>query len=183
MEEAVMRNDMTRRLAATLCGIALLLALLASAGNAQLRIPRSVVGAGATQAAGGGLQLQGTIGQSITGTAKGGTHAGFFGFWYHEGNSVVGMHPTPLAVAATPRIGSLHPNPARDAVTVTVLAAPSESVGVMLVDLLGRVRSRHDLATAPDGVSSLTLPLQGLPPGMYHVMIAGSVGSRGLVIR
>jgi hypothetical protein len=178
-----MRIDMTRRLAATLCGVALLLALLASAGNAQLRIPRSVVGAGATQAAGGGLQLQGTVGQSIAGTAKGSAHAGFFGFWYNEGNSVVGLRPTPLAVAATARIGSIHPNPAHDAVTVTIEAAPGQRAEVLLVDLLGRVIARPAVSASPKGECTLVLPLRGLPPGIYRVAITGTAESRGFIIR
>lgn len=178
-----MRGDIIIRMVAAGIAGMLLLALLPATGEAQLRVPRSVIAAGGTHATGGGMLLRGTIGQPIAGTAKGPAHAGFFGFWYNEGNTVVGVTPTPMAAAASPRIGSLYPNPAHDAVTMTVAAAPSHPVHVIVVDLLGRVRVRADLAPSHEGVAALTLPLQGLPPGIYHVNIVGSAEFRALLIR
>ena len=178
-----MRGDIIIRMVAAGIAGMLLLALLPAPGEAQLRVPRSVIASGGTQASGGGVLLRGTIGQPIAGTAKGPAHAGFFGFWYNEGNTVVGVSPAPMAAAASPRIGSLYPNPARNTVTVTVETAPGQHAEILLVDLLGRVRARAEMAATSKDGAALTFPLQGLPPGIYHVMIAGAAVSRGLVIR
>ncbi|MBE0646042.1 MAG: T9SS type A sorting domain-containing protein [Bacteroidetes bacterium] len=178
-----MRNDIWPPLPRMLVLTATLLAMLAVVTHAQLRISRCVIAAGGTQSTGNGLTLQGTIGQSLAGTAKGSAHAGFFGFWYNEGNTVVGVREPPLAAAAVPRIGSLHPNPARDEVTVTVLATGSEPVTIMLLDLLGRVHAHPSVNVPPNGESTLKLPLHGLPPGYYIVTIPGTAETHGLIVR
>ena len=178
-----MRGDVIiRALAIGIVGT-LLFAILPTAGEAQSRIPRLVIASGGPHATGGGVSLQGTVGQPVAGTAKVATHAGFFGFWYNEGNSVVSVHPTPLAQAASPVITSLYPNPANGTVTADIHTDPARNITVLLVDLLGRAWSRHEAFVGANGVATLTLPLQGLPPGMYYMTITGSAAIRGFVVR
>lgn len=67
---------------------------------------------------------------------------------------------------------SVGPVPAKDVVRLDFLADQSRDLELMLVDLEGKV-VRRQAVEASFGSNSLSLPLEGLAPGMYFLRLQG----------
>lgn len=173
------------RLVTVLALTAILFGCIPQTGRAQTTIPRSVIASGAVSALGGGMTLRGTIGQPITGTAKSATNAGFFGFWYREGQQTVGVEQVPLAAAGDLLVRDIHPNPVRGDATVTISSATACATRVYVIDILGRVVADHEITLHAPGEQSFVLSLRGVTPGWYLLGAAGSqaAGWRTLIVQ
>jgi hypothetical protein len=70
----------------------------------------------------------------------------------------------------------LYPNPTRDQVNIRLNASQGERVQVQIIDALGRlvVQQSFDLQT---GLQTLSLPLSGLAPGSYQVLLQSPSGA------
>jgi hypothetical protein len=83
-------------------------------------------------------------------------------------------YPEPMHVA-TGGLGSLyfdvHPNPARDAADISIHSCAGRSTTLLLRDLTGRTVHQADYDSTPEGTLRLSLPLFGLPSGMYSVQV------------
>ncbi|MDT8322691.1 MAG: T9SS type A sorting domain-containing protein [Bacteroidota bacterium] len=86
----------------------------------------------------------------------------------------------PTSAQSPPRPSSpqltAYPNPARDAVSVTLQLGRSMSVDVEILDLLGRVLHRRSFGTKPPGTHTMTLNVASLPPGSYVLRLSGMSG-------
>src|SRR5882724_9812294 len=87
--------------------------------GAQQQITQSIVAGGGGSSNGGGFQVDGTIGQGVTGPASGGTFTLNSAFW---AGSSVGTFNT--SVAVTP---SLNPSISGQGVTFTIVLSPIAS--------------------------------------------------------
>jgi hypothetical protein len=139
---------------------------------AQYRIDESVIGSGATDAAGGSYQLLGTVGQPTIGVAAGGSYINEIGFWYMPGWVLTGVDDEELPLRT--HFSQNFPNPFNPVTTIAFgLAAPSH-VTIKLYDVAGReVRTLVDADMEPGNYSE-TLNAAGLAGGVYFArMTAG----------
>jgi uncharacterized membrane protein len=88
--------------------------------------------------------------------------------------------PRPLSIRRS------FPNPARDRAQVAFTLGSDRAATLELVDLSGRTRMRRDIRSSGGGEQFETLPLSGLPVGLYWVRVsqgARSVSARIAVVR
>lgn len=140
---------------------ALILALGACVSSAwATRLPREVVGGGATVASGSGKRLSGTVGQAVIGPAAGSGSGERLlqGFWPVSGAIVVAVDP-PGGIPHLPssvRFGAATPNPSSGDVRFA-LSLPSEShVELLVTDVQGRVSTRLDAGRLSAGAHVLS---------------------------
>lgn len=129
---------MSRRLLAG-ATLAALAALAGSVAIANAYLVRGVIGNGGQPATGGGLAVNGTVGQAITGGSGGpGTILGH-GFWVTAGARVTAVDPGQGDGSAPGlRLGRTYPNPSRDVVSLTVSLPRAGRVRVSVFDVSGR---------------------------------------------
>jgi len=121
------------------------------------RLPREVVGGGATAASGGGKRLSGTVGQAVIGSAAGSGERLLQGFWPVSGAIVVAVDPPGDAphLPSSIRFGAAAPNPTRGEVRFA-LSLPSEAqVELLVMDVQGRVSARLDAGRLSAGAHAL----------------------------
>jgi hypothetical protein len=68
-------------------------------------------------------------------------------------------------------IRSIHPNPAVGVAMVEFDLTESGSVTVELVDAMGRRSIQQTVALLAKGANAIRLPLAGIPPGAYTVVL------------
>jgi hypothetical protein len=76
----------------------------------------------------------------------------------------------PNAAAVTADF-DIHPNPARDAADIVLHACEGRSIRLLLRDITGRAVYHAEFDSTPYGAYRLSLPLVGLPSGMYSVQV------------
>ena len=161
--------DMRYALAVTMTLAALLIVAPASA---QYQINESVIGSGATDAAGGSYQLLGTVGQPTIGVTSGGSYINEIGFWYMPGWVLTGVEDEELPLRT--HFGQNFPNPFNPVTTIAFGLATPAHVTIKIYDVSGReVRTLVDADMDP-GRYSETLDAAGLAGGVYFArMTAG----------
>jgi hypothetical protein len=102
-------------------------------------IPRSVIGSGATTAAGSGRVLRGTVGQPVVGASASPARAATHGFWAFGA-------PTTTAVdlsgsVSTIEFGAPTPNPSHGALAFVIGLPKAATVSLLVADVRGRVVS------------------------------------------
>jgi hypothetical protein len=146
--------------------------LFAVPAAAQYQITESVIGSGGTNAAGGGYQMLGTIGQPVIGVTEGPSHRNEIGFWYMPGWILTGVAEDELPLRTY--FGQNFPNPFNPVTTIGYSLATPARVTIKVYDVSGReVRTLVDTDMEP-GRYQETLDAAGLAGGVYFArMTAG----------
>jgi hypothetical protein len=83
-------------------------------------------------------------------------------------------YPTPVSVSRSAPVGTtlqVHPNPARDAATVTVRGEGGEAVRLLVRDMHGRTLYERCDDSPPKGEARYMVSLLDWPTGVYHVLV------------
>ncbi len=139
---------------------------------AQYQITESVIGSGGTNAAGGGYQMLGTVGQPVIGVTEGTSYTNEIGFWYMPGWILTGVAEDELPLRTY--FGQNFPNPFNPVTVIGYALATPAHVTIKVYDVSGReVRTLVDTDMKP-GRYQETLDAAGLAGGVYFArMTAG----------
>lgn len=147
-------------------GVALFLGTFVSLA-AQTIISASVLGSGATESAGSGVQMRGTFGQGMIGLVSGGGISAGQGFWYMLPASVPNVVPGETIDLLSTALAVV-PNPATDVVRLALPDGLSGNATCTLYDALGRSLLATEV-TASSGVLFFSVGL--LPSGQYRAVL------------
>lgn len=148
---------------------------------AQYALPSSVFGCGGTSLACASFRITGTIGQTHVGIIKGPAEEQQVGFWFQP-RLLTFTHSVGLRPSA-PRLLSVFPNPARDALVVEYAFGSSESLTISLHDMLGRCVLNRDLEHSKLTSTLVRLDTRAMSCGVYVLSLAtGSVAEKKLVM-
>lgn len=160
-----------------LCGGILFLTISAAGINTpavhgQTGIAASVVGAGATEASGGGLTARGTVGQPVIGLVGSTTTENGQGFWFAPAESTSGVREEQVASNGRTLRLQCAPNPARSTLRLHIGIPENGMISLRLYDALGRDAITLIRGTRRKGESVVEADLHGLPPGYYTAELA-----------
>lgn len=146
---------------------ALLALAVASPAAAQTVLDKAVVSTGGGASTSTALRVDATIAEPVTGVATNGTTVGQFGFWAAEGAIVL--------LAGENRAGAitamrLAPNPATDALRVTMSLAGTARVEISLHDATGQTIGTRSLGRLDAGEHVIPVDLAGLTSGSYSLV-------------
>lgn len=150
-----------------------LLAFAVSSTIAQPTVSSYVVGNGATRATGGGMVLNGTIGQAVIGPAQSSAAAAYQGFWYtlplqKQSSSAWGSGAvTGVVAGASARLHQNTPNPFSGITGITVELPTSTVATLRLYDAIGREVKTLLEGEQPAGTLQITVDGADLPAGRY----------------
>jgi hypothetical protein len=167
-----------------------IVALAASTANAEL-LRGGVVSSGGHTSSGGGLVLQGTVGQAAVGGSAGTSFFACHGFWCFGGSRVVSVTfdpKDPQVTAGLPKSLELSPpfpNPSHGSVRFNLALPQDADVTFTVLDVAGRqigetvrerlVAGRHELKwTAPAlnaGVYFGQLVVEGAQPMKRRIVL------------
>src|ERR1700733_14714782 len=135
--------------------------------SAQYTITKSVIGSGMTPVSGGGLTLDGTIGQSIIGPANGTSFTALQGFWYTLPAAPQGA-VTPVGAATGFALEQNYPNPFSSSTTVNFSIPERTKVTIRVINLLGEQVGAAIVDDMKDaGTYSIPFNADDLPSGTY----------------
>ena len=145
--------------------------LLYSGADAQVRLDRSVTGAGATVSGNGQFAMVGTIGQPIIGRVSSSTNSAMFGFW--QTLALPGTTSV-RSVASQSASGALRiaPNPVVSHAQVRIVTRTTGRVTLKVYDALGLERQILIDQVRDAGEISLELDARLLESGSYSAVLS-----------
>lgn len=161
-----------------------LLVLAASTVTAQTNISSYVLGSGATRSTGGGMVLNGTLGQAVIGPAQSSTGAAYQGFWYtlplQKQSSGVER-----GIAVTGASVMLHqnvPNPFSLSTEITIELPTSTVATLRLYDAMGR--EVQTLLEGEQSAGTLRISVDGseLPAGRYLARLTAGTTQQSITM-
>jgi hypothetical protein len=110
------------------------------------RLPRDVVGSGATVATGTGVRLSGTVGQPVVGISAGSARRVLQGFWPTGDAGPAAVDPAldPQTRPSRFELGPPSPNPAAGRVAFAIALPRASRVELLVTDVQGRLALRVD---------------------------------------
>lgn len=165
--------------------ITLALAVLAASSlHAQTSISSYVVGSGATRSAGGGMVLNGTLGQAVIGPAQSSAAAAYQGFWYTLPlpKQSSGVEQGSMADGASVMLQQNVPNPFSGSTEITIDLPTATTAVLRLYDAMGRQVKTLLEGDQPAGVQRIRVDGAELPAGHYLARLTTSTTQQSITM-
>jgi hypothetical protein len=170
----------------------LLLSILTGTVNAQPRLERSVLAAGAVSMSGGGLHISATIAQPAIGVLSSTTMRVGQGFWYRVGSLTTHMQEQ-IASANTLVLEQNYPNPFGPATSsgalqtrINFFVPESGHATLALYDAMGRQLAVLIDEHLQSGAYAVQLQARDIPAGLYFYRLktaSHAAGRKLLLLR
>ncbi|MCC7438620.1 MAG: T9SS type A sorting domain-containing protein [Armatimonadetes bacterium] len=161
-----------------------LLLIAASGARAQTSIGSYVFGNGATRATGGGMVLNGTLGQAVIGPAQNKAVAAYQGFWYTMPlqKQSSGIEHEGAVAGESVMLGQNVPNPFSISTEITIQLPTSTVATLRLYDALGREVKTLLEGEQPAGTLRIAVDGAELPAGRYLARLTTSTTQHAITM-